>query len=156
MSCCERSRLGITNSFQLMEATRADVFRALSEGELEKEVALDSHWHFPQAAVPCNSCKCRCSPFSRWEQKGKRENPNPGAMEVFTPLLRPVCLCLYHEWLSRGAGKLLKSISQRLRLTQTTSPGILRRTESYQRSFAIPFPPVTSLQLLPAFCTVLD
>lgn len=156
MSCCERSRLGITNPFQLMEATRADVFRALSEGEPEKEVTLNAHWHFPQAMVTCDSCKCRCSPFSRWEQEGKRENPNPGAVEVFTLLLCPVCLCLHRERLLWGAGKLLrgnKSISQRLRSTQTTSSGILRRTESYQGSFAILFPP--HLQLLPAFCTAL-
>lgn len=134
MSCCEWSRLGITNSFQLMEATRADVFHVLSEGKLEKKVTPASHWHFlpAKAAVSCEGCECRCPSFPTWEQKGERECTNPRVMEVSTLLFHLMYHCLHPEWFLQRAGKLLfkenKSISQHLRKTGTTSLRVWRRT----------------------------
>ena len=154
MSCCERSRLGITNSFQLMEATRANVFHVLSEGKPEKKVTPAPHWHFlpvSKAAVSCDGCERRCSSFPRWEQKGERESMNPRATEVFTLLLRLMCHCLHHERFLRRAGKRLfkenKSISQRLRKTWTTSLGIFKKYWIVLEKFChyiSPSSPVTS------------
>lgn len=137
MSCCERGRLGITNSFQLTGATRA------------------SRWRVPaasKAARPATAASAGVHPSEGRTEGRKGEAANPRATAEFTLLF------LRRERFSQRPGRLLgKEDKKHLTTSARHSNHILRDFEKYwtvSGKFChciSPSSPVTS-----RLCTALD